>query len=61
MPSTTQPAQEPLNSQQIPNLNPIDHQAYPQTSLGLLQIWLLAAMLLMAGPAMLYWQRPRHA
>jgi len=54
-------AQEPLNSQQIPNLNPIDHQAYPQTSLGLLQIWLLAAMLLMAGLAMLYWQRPRHA
>lgn len=44
---------EPLLSQQIPNLNPADHHLYPQTSLGLLRLWLLALALFTAALALL--------
>ena len=53
-------AEEPLNSQQIPNLNPVDHRAYPQTSLGLAGIWSLALTLLLAAMLVLFWRRPAH-
>lgn len=46
-------ADEPLASQQVPNLNPADHHLYPQTSLGLLRLWLLAAALFSAALALL--------
>ena len=41
-------ADQPLDSEAVVNLNPVDHQ-YPKTSLGLLQKWLLAAMLALMG------------
>ena len=41
-------ADQPLDSEAVGNLNPVDHQ-YPKTSLGLLQKWLLAAMLALMG------------
>ena len=46
-------SQEPLHSQQIPNLNPADHHPYPQTSLGLLRLWLLALALFSGALALL--------
>lgn len=52
---------ETLNQQQIPNLNPVDHRMYPQTSLGLTRIWMLAALMLLAALALLFWRRPAHA
>ena len=51
----------PLHSQQIANLNPVDHRMYPQTSLGLARIWSLSALLLLAALALLFWRRPAHA
>ena len=53
-------ADEPLNSQLVPNLNPVDHRLYPQTSLGLNGLWALALALLLAGLLILNW-KPRHA
>ncbi|GAA6131208.1 marine proteobacterial sortase target protein [Halopseudomonas sabulinigri] len=58
--------EEPLHSQQIPNLNPVDHRAYPQTSLGLAGLWSLALTLLLAAMLVLFWRQPasgsrRHA
>lgn len=52
---------EALHQQQIPNLNPVDHRMYPQTSLGLTRIWMLAALMLLAALALLFWRRPAHA
>ena len=45
--------EDPLMSQDIPNLNPADHHPYPQTSLGLLRLWLLAATLFSAALVLL--------
>ena len=53
-------ADEPLDSQRVPNLNPVDHRLYPQTSLGLNGLWALAIALLLAGLLILNW-KPRHA
>ncbi|SDU25692.1 marine proteobacterial sortase target protein [Halopseudomonas salegens] len=52
---------EPLLSQQVPNLNPADHHMYPQTSLGLLRLWVLALALFAAALALLLHRRPSHA
>jgi len=65
-PVPARPAEEPLHSQHIPNLNPVDHRAYPQTSLGLAGFWSLALALLLAAVLVLFWRRPaamgnRHA
>ena len=53
-------ADEPLDSQRVPNLNPVDHRLYPQTSLGLTGLWALALALLLAAFLVLNW-KPRHA
>ena len=53
-------ADEPLDSQQVPNLNPVDHRLYPQTSLGLTGLWTLALALLLGAFIVLNW-KPRHA
>ena len=53
-------ADEPLDSQLVPNLNPVDHRLYPQTSLGLTGLWALALALLLAALLVLNW-KPRHA
>ena len=53
-------ADEPLDSQLVPSLNPVDHRLYPQTSLGLTGLWALALALLLAAFLVLNW-KPRHA
>lgn len=47
------PLEEPLLGQRIPNLNPADHHLYPQTSLGLLRLWLSVLALFTAALALL--------
>jgi len=45
-------ADQSLHGETVGNLNPVDHQ-YPQTSLGLLQKWLLALVLGLMGALLL--------